>query len=216
MKEGQSAIYYVIGETRRGLEGAPHLEGLRKRGYEVLLMTDPVDEWTTETLSEFEGKPLLSAMRADLKIEGKSDEAKAAVTDADGLRALSERFRSVLGDRISEVRVSERLTDSPCCLVIATGGTHGYIERLLREAGREVPKVARILEINPGHTIVKNLKRLVDANDARVNEWIELLYDQALVAEGTPPADPNAFSRRVMSLLAVVSEPRAETAERAH
>ena len=76
--------------------------------------------------------------------------------------------------------------------------------------------MARILEINPGHTIVKNLKRLVDANDARVNEWIELLYDQALVAEGTPPADPNAFSRRVMSLLAVVSEPRAETAERAH
>ena len=122
MKEGQDAIYYVIGESKKALEGAPHLEGLRKRGYEVLLMTDPIDEWATESLRTFDGKPLVSAMRADLKIESTEDEKKARQVETEALRPLFERIRAVLGDRVTEVRASDRLTDSPCCLVLASAG----------------------------------------------------------------------------------------------
>jgi molecular chaperone HtpG len=208
MKDGQEAVYYVIGESRKALEGAPHLEGLRKRGYEVLLMTDPIDEWATESLRTFDGKPLISAMRADLKIDSTDDEKKARQAESETLRPLFERFRAVLGDRVTEVRASDRLTDSPCCLVLASAGPHGYVERLLREAGRDLPKSARILELNPEHAIVRSLKVLVDRGDAdpaRIADWIEVLYDQALVAEGAPIADPGGFARRITTLLAAVT-----------
>jgi molecular chaperone HtpG len=206
MKDGQDAIYYAIGESRKALEGAPHLEGPRKRGFEVLLMTDPIDEWAAESLRAFEGKNLVSVMRADLKL-GDGDEAK---TKAEGelLRPLFDRIRAVLGARVTEVRASDRLTDSPSCLVLSGAGPHGYVERLLREAGREVPKTARIFELNPQHDIVHGLQALVEKGDAeapRAAEWIELLYDQALVAEGAPIEDPNGFARRITSLLSAVS-----------
>jgi molecular chaperone HtpG len=206
MKEGQDAIYYAIGESRKALEGAPHLEGPRKRGFEVLLMTDPIDEWAAESLRTFEGKNLISVMRADLKL-GDGDEAK---TKAEGeiLRPLFDRIRAVLGARVTEVRASDRLTDSPSCLVLSGAGPHGYVERLLREAGRDVPKTARIFELNPDHAIVRGLQALVEKGDAeapRAAEWIELLYDQALVAEGAPIEDPSGFARRITSLLSAVS-----------
>jgi molecular chaperone HtpG len=206
MKEGQNAIYYVIGESRKAILGVPHLEGLRKRGFEVLLMTDPVDEWTAEGLGKFEGKPLVSAMRADLKIAPEEEHKKTREAETTALRPLFDRMRTVLGDRISEVRPSDRLTDSPCCLVLGSGRPHVYVERLLREAGRDVPKSARILEVNPGHEVVRNLQALVDRGDPQVDDWIELLYDQALVTEGAVPEDPNGFARRVTSLLATVSQ----------
>jgi molecular chaperone HtpG len=212
MQEGQPAIYYAIGESRRALEGAPHLEGLRKRGYEVLLMTDPIDEWAIESLRTFDGKPLVSAMRADLKIEAKEEEKKAREAEAGALKPLLDRFRSVLGARVSEVRTTDRLTDSPVCLVLAGAGPHGYVERLLREAGRDVPQSKRILEVNPEHAVVRNLATYVSGggtptpeDEARVGEWIELLYDQALVAEGAPLADPAAFARRLTTLLTAAS-----------
>jgi molecular chaperone HtpG len=214
MKEGQGAIYYAIGEPRKGLENAPHLEGLRKRGYEVLLMTDPIDEWTADTLRAFEGKPLVSAMRADLKIEANEEDKKVREAEAEGLRPLFDRIRAVLGTRVTDVRTSDRLTDSPCCLVLAGAGPHGYVERLLREAGRDVAKSARVLEINTHHPIVTSLKALVDRGDKRVEDWIELLYDQALVAEGAPLDDPNGFARRITSLLAAVSQASLADAQR--
>jgi molecular chaperone HtpG len=201
MKDGQEAIYFAIGESRKALESAPHLEGLRKRGYEVLLMTDPIDEWVTDSLGTFGGKPIVSAMRADLKIEAKDEDRRARDVEADALGPLFDRVRAVLGGRVSEVRSSARLTDSPCCLVLASGGPHGYVERLLREAGREVPKSARIFEVNPTHPVTKSLMTLVAQGDARVADWIELLYGQALVAEGAPLDDPSGFARRLTSLL---------------
>jgi molecular chaperone HtpG len=201
MKEGQPAIYYAIGESRRMLEGAPHLEGLRKRGYEVLFMCDPIDQWTAESLREFGGKPLVSAMRADLKIEEKEEDRKAREVVASTLQGLLGRARAVLGDRVKEVRFSDRLTDSPCCLVIAGAGTHGYVERLLREAGRDVPKSERILELNPSHPVLRNLEALVERADPQVSDWIELLYDQAVLTEGAPLEDPAAFARRMTALL---------------
>jgi molecular chaperone HtpG len=209
MPEGQKDIYYAIGESRKALESAPHLEGLRKRGFEVLLMTDPVDEWASDSLGTFEGKPLVSAMRAELELDPKDaskKEARAAETES--LRPLFDRIRAVLGDRVTEVRASDRLIESPCCLVLASRAPHGYVERLLREAGRDVPKSARILEMNPEHPIVKNLRLLVDQSDAPIGDWIELLYDQALVAEGGTLDDPNGFTRRVTSLLAAASQER--------
>lgn len=214
MKDGQEAIYFAIGESRKALESAPHLEGLRKRGYEVLLMTDPIDEWVTDSLGAFGGKPLVSAMRADLKIDATDDDKQARAATAEALRPLLDRVRAVLGGRVSEVRPSDRLTDSPCCLVLASGGRHGYVERLLREAGRDVPKSARIFEVNPAHPVMKNLTTLVEEGDARVSDWIELLYEQALVSEGAPLDDPGGFARRVTSLLASVSQPTAAGASR--
>jgi len=207
MKDGQEAIYYAIGESRKALEGAPHLEGPRKRGFEVLLMTDPIDEWAAESLRTFEGKNLVSVMRADLKL-GDGDEAK---TKAEGelLRPLFDRIRAVLGARVTEVRASDRLTESPCFLVMAGTGPHGYVERLLREAGRDVPKTSRILELNGDHVIVRALQALVTQGDAaapRAAEWIEILYDQALLAEGAPIEDPSGFARRITSLLSAASQ----------
>ncbi|HZU83304.1 MAG TPA: molecular chaperone HtpG, partial [Polyangiaceae bacterium] len=190
-------------------------EGLRKRHYEVLLMTDPVDEWVTESLRTFDGKPLASAMRADLDVGANEEDAKARDAQAQALAPLFDRVRSVLGARVSEVRASERLTDSACCLVLASSTPHGYVERLLREAGRDLPKAARIFEINPSHPVVKNLEALIERGDPRVGDWIELLYDQALVTEGAPVEDPTAFARRVTSLLASVSQPGGAGADRA-
>jgi molecular chaperone HtpG len=209
MKEGQNAIYYAIGESRKAIEAAPHLEGLRKRGFEALLMTDPVDEWAIESLRTFEGKPLVSAMRADLKLSDPGGEKDDRSADTSALKPLFDRIRAVLGARVSEVRPSDRLTDSPCCLVLASGAPHGYVERLLREAGREIPRSARILELNPKHPIIENLRLLVDRNDEHVGDWIEVLYDQALVAEGAPLEDPGAFARRVTSLLTSASQAQA-------
>jgi molecular chaperone HtpG len=208
MKEGQPAIYYVVGESRRLLEGTPHTEGLKKKGYEVLFMTDPIDEWAIEALRTFEGKNLVSAMRADLKLDGDGDDddKKAHEEKAAEMKPLLERMRGVLGDKVKEVRVSDRLTDSPCCLVIAGHGPHGFVQRLLREAGRDVPKTERILEVNPSHPIVTNLKALPDG-DPRIPDIVELLYDQALVAEGGVPDDPAAFVRRMSGLLAKASAP---------
>ena len=205
MKEGQPAIYYAIGESRRVLEGAPHLEGLAKRGYEALFMCDPIDQWTTESLRTFEGKPLVSAMRADLKIEEKEEDKKAREVVESALKGILDRARAVLGDKVKEVRFSDRLTDSPCCLVIAGQGPHAYVQRLLREAGRDVPKSERILELNPRHPVLRNLETLVERGDPQVSDWLELLYDQALLAEGAPLEDPAAFSRRVTTLLSKVT-----------
>jgi molecular chaperone HtpG len=208
MKDGQDAIYYAIGETRKAVEGAPHLEGPRKRGFEVLLMTDPIDEFAAESLRSFEGKNLTSVMRADLKLGEGGDEAKKKA-EAEVMRPLLDRIRAVLGARVTEVRASERLTDSPCCLAVSGGGPSGYVERLLREAGRDVPKTSRIFELNLEHPIVRGLQALVgkgDAEAARVADWIEILYDQALVAEGAPIDDPSGFARRITSLLSAASQ----------
>jgi molecular chaperone HtpG len=178
-------------------------------------MTDPIDEWATESLRTFEGKNLVSAMRADLKIDATDEEKTARIADTEALGPLFARIRAVLGDRITEVRPSDRLTDSPACLVLASGGPHGYVERLLREAGRDVPKSSRILELNPEHPIVRSLKTLAERGErdaAHVADWIEVLYDQALVAEGAPIEDPNGFARRITALLAQVSQASAGTA----
>ena len=191
MPAGQEAIYYVLGESRSAVERSPHLEELRRRGYEVLYMTDPVDEWAAESLRTFEGKPLVSAMRAELKLDETADEKKAKEEKAKELGPLLARMKEALGERVVDVRVSDRLTDSPACLVLQGAGPHGYVDRLLRERGHDVPKAKRVMEINAAHPVIEYLRAAV-ANGAgggataeKVNDWIAVLYDQALLTEGS-------------------------------
>ncbi len=203
MPEGQKAIYYVIGESQAAVAGSPHLEALTKRGYEVLFMTDAIDEWAVEALRTFEDKPLVSAMKADLDLE-ESDEDKAKMEVASGeLEGLVERIKSVLGEAVADVRLSSRLTDSPACLVVPEGGQHAYLERLLRSQDKDAARTRRILEINPDHALVRNMNQLhgLQPESERLTEWVELLYDQVLLTEGSPVEDPNRLARRMTSLL---------------
>lgn len=203
MPAGQEAIYYVLGESQSAVERSPHLEELRRRGYEVLFMTDPVDEWAAEALRRFEDKPLVSAMRAELKLEGTDEEKKAKEARSAELSPLLARMKEALGDKVVEVRVSDRLTDSPACLVLQGAGPHGYVDRLLRERGHDVPKAKRVLEVNASHPVIEYL-RTAATNPAvteKVNDWISVIYDQALLTEGSALEDPNRFARLVTSLL---------------
>jgi molecular chaperone HtpG len=203
MPEGQPAIYYVYGESVAKLEGSPHLEALKKRGYEALYMTDPVDEWAAEGLREFEGKPLVSVMRANLDLPATDDEKKSAEEQKKALEPFLEHVKKVLDQHVREARVSTRLTDSPCCLVVPEGAPSAYMEKLLAGSGRGGARVKRILEINPTHPVVEHLRALFEQEPGspRLAEWIELLHDQALLTEGSALPDPNRFARLLTSLL---------------
>ena len=205
MPFSQPAIYYAMGPSRRTVESSPHLEELKKRGYEILYMTDPIDQWVVQGLTEFNDKPLVSAMATDLKLDDGEDEEGQEKDNAEevGLGGLTARFTSVLDEKVSEVRVSKRLTDSPVCLVIPDGGLHAHIERMLRFNNQEMPTQKRIMELNPGHTLISGLKAIHDGapESDQVTEWIELLYDQALLAEGSPIDDPGLFAGRMTRLL---------------
>jgi molecular chaperone HtpG len=210
MPEGQTSIYYAIGPTTAMLSHSPTLEALKSRGYEVLFMIDGVDQWAVEGLRDYEGKPLINAMEADLKLDGNDkpseqgeDEAESKAADAGDLAPLLERCKAVLGEYVSEVRVSERLTDSPVCLVLPKGGVPAHIERLLRAHQQDLPSQKRILELNPKHPLIARLKDAFsrDAESAQVSEWVEMLYDQALLTEGSPLPDPARFALRVATLM---------------
>lgn len=203
MPEGQEAIYYAIGETRRAVADSPHLEAVRKKGYEVLLMTDLIDTWAVEGLREFQGKKLVSVQDANLKVDATEEEKKAREEKTSVLKGLFDRAKAVLGSRVKEVRASDRLTDSPACLVVPPGGINPTLERVLRAHGKEVPPSQRILEVNPTHPLITALHTVAerDPSSPQLGEWIELLYEQALLTEGTPIEDPQRFARRLTTLL---------------
>jgi len=207
MKEGQEGIYYLFGESAISLQNSPYLETLAARGFEVLLMSDPVDEWAAEGLREFQGKPFVSAMRTDLKLPLDEEQKKTKDEASTRLQPLTLRILKVLADRVREVKVSDRLTNSPSCLVLPDGGTPAFMERLLKERGRHMPHAKRIFEINPTHAIVASLASLIerDAESPKIDEWIEVLYDQALLTEGGTIDDPNRLARRIASLLTEVA-----------
>lgn len=202
MKEDQKAIYYAAGPARTVLASSPHLEALKARGYEVLLMTDSVDPFAVSALGTYNDKPLVSASSEELSLDGKE---KTEQPEPDDKVLL--RFKEVLGDRVESVRASQRLTESPVCLVTAQGALQPHIERLLRAQRVEVPARKRILEVNLAHPVVEKLRALGTTETAgdQVRDWIEILYDQALLAEGSPIEDPTRFARRVTALLAQIS-----------
>lgn len=208
MKEAQDAIYYVTGDSYAAASGSPHLEFFRKKGIEVLILSDRIDEWVAGALTEFDGKPLRSVAKGALDLSHLADaEEKAAQEqEATALKPLTERLEKALGERVKEVRVTHRLTDSPACLVVGEGELSGNLERLLKSAGQKAPTVVPILEINPRHPLVK---RIEAESDERTADWASVLFDEALLAEGAQLPDPAAFVRRLNALMFGGSEPAA-------
>jgi molecular chaperone HtpG len=199
-KEGQTGIYYVTADTLDAARGSPHLEIFRKKGIEVLLLVDRVDEWLLGSLTEFEGKPLVSVAKGELDLGQLADaEDKAAQEKvADEYRELVGRVKTALGDRVQDVRTTARLTDSPSCLVAAEGdGMSAHLQRLLKAAGQKAPASKPVLELNPQHPLVQRL----NSEEARFGDLANLLFDQALLAEGGQLDDPAAFVRRLNGLL---------------
>lgn len=202
MKEGQEAIYYVTGESWTAVKNSPHLEIFRSRGIEVLLLSDRVDEWVVSHLAEFEGKQLQSVAQGNLdlsKLPGGTEDKKDSPTTDDALQPLLESMQKALEDRVKEVRVSHRLTESPACLVSEEGAISGHLERLLKAAGQNVPLVKPILEINPTHPLMERLKGLSDQE--RLTQWSQLLFEQSLLAEGGTLQDPAGFVKRMNQLM---------------
>jgi molecular chaperone HtpG len=202
MKDGQEKIYYVTADTFAAAKHSPHLEIFRKKGIEVLLLSDRVDEWLVGSLPEFEGKKLQSVAKGDLDLGKLEDEAEKEQQKKaeDELKPLIERIQSALGDKVQEVRVTHRLTDSPACIVTGEHDMSANLERLLKAAGQQAPNTKPTLEINPQHALLVRLKS--ESDEARFSDWAHLLFEQALLAEGGQLEDPASFVRRLNGLLA--------------
>ncbi|MGA1562547.1 MAG: molecular chaperone HtpG [Gammaproteobacteria bacterium] len=201
MKEGQEKIYYVTADSHTAAKNSPHLEVFRKKGIEVLLLSDRVDQWVIGHLTEYEGKSLVSVAQGDLdlgKLEDKA-EKKDLEKDQKTFKKLTERMHKVLGDVAEEVRVTHRLTDSPACLVSKSGAMDANMERLLKSMGQAMPESKRVLEVNPHHPLVEKLQDVQD--EERFADWSRILFDQSLLAEGGQLEDPAGFTRRLNGLL---------------
>ena len=199
MKEGQDKVYYVTADSESAARSSPHLEVFRRKEVEVLLLTDQVDEWMLSFLNEFDGKALVSVSRGGLDLGALQDaEEKAKVEEtARDFADLVAQIKASLGDRVKDVRVTDRLTDSPSCLVSDEGDISGTLERLLKQSGQKAPERKPILEINPMHPLVARLK----TETADADGWANLLFDQAQLAEGTQLADPAGFVKRLNDML---------------
>jgi molecular chaperone HtpG len=201
LKAGQKHVYYVTADTLEAARSSPHLEVFRKKAVEVLLLTDRVDEWMLSFLTEFDGKQLTSVAKGALDLDELADEAEKAeqAKTGDEFKALVERARTGLAERVKDVRVTFRLTDSPACLVADEDEMSGHLQRLLKAAGQKAPTGKPILELNPHHPLVRRLKD--EPQDSRVQDWLELLVDQAVLAEGGQLDDPGAFVKRLNGML---------------
>lgn len=199
MKDGQEKIYYVTADNLKAARSSPHLEIFRKKGIEVLLLSERVDEWLVANLSEYAGKTLQSVAKGSLDLGKLEDEAekKEQEKEADDYKELITKMKEVLGERIKDVRITFRLTESPACLVVDTYDMSGNLERLLKSAGQKVPNTKPILEINPHHPMVQRLKY----EESKFSDWSNILFDQALLAEGGQLEDPAAFVKRLNELL---------------
>lgn len=202
MKEGQDKIYYITADSFAAAQHSPHLEIFRKKGIEVLLLSDRVDEWLLGSLTEFDGKKLQSVAKGDLdlgKLEDEKEKEKQKKAE-DEAKPVIEKIKTALGDKVKEVRVTHRLTDSPACLVSDENDISANLERILKAAGQKTPATKPILEVNPQHKLVQRLN--TERDEAKFADLTWLLFDQALLAEGGQLEDPASFVRRMNSLLA--------------
>jgi molecular chaperone HtpG len=203
-KEGQDKIYYLTGDSWNAARNSPHLEIFRKKGLEVLLLTDRVDEWLLSYLQEFEGKELVSVARGDLdlgKLEDEAEKKQHEETEA-GFKELVEKMKQALTEKAKDVRVTFRLTDSPACLVADENELSGNLLRMLKAAGQKAPESKPILEINPDHPLVQRLKY----EEARFDDWSSILFDQAALAEGGTLQDPAGFVKRLNEMLLALAK----------
>ncbi|MES2831071.1 MAG: molecular chaperone HtpG [Pseudomonadota bacterium] len=199
MKEGQDKIYYATGETYAAAKNSPHLEIFRKKGVEVLLLTDRVDEWMLSFIQDFEGKELASVAKGGLDLGKLEDEAEKKQHEETEVQyqELVEKMKAALSDKAKDVRITFRLTDSPACLVADENELSGNLMRMLKAAGQNAPESKPILEINPDHPLVQRLKY----EDGKFADWSHILFDQALLAEGGALTDPSGFVRRLNEML---------------
>lgn len=205
MNEGQEKIYYIAAENHQTAKNSPHLEVFRKKGIEVLLLSDRVDEWLMSHLAEYDGKPLQDVGKGELDLGelDSEEEKKAHEQKAEEVKPLLERVKKALGDKVAEVRATHRLTDSPACVVVPEHEMGAQMRRLLESAGQKLPESKPIFEINPEHPLVQRLDRETD--EERFADLAEVLLDQANLAEGAHLADPAAYVQRLNKLLLELS-----------
>jgi molecular chaperone HtpG len=205
MQEGQDKIYYVSAETFNAAKNSPHLEIFRKKGIEVLLLSDRVDEWMMGSFTEFDGKKLQSVAKGDLDLGeldsdiDKEEQKKVEEKSASIVKQLKEE----LGDKVEDVRVSHRLTSSPSCLILSEQDMALYMQQMMKQAGHEMPSSKPVLEINPAHPLLERMT--AETDDDKFKEWASVLFDQALLAEGGQLEDPAGFVHKLNSLMLQMS-----------
>jgi molecular chaperone HtpG len=201
MKEKQEKIYYITAESYAAAKNSPHLEVFNKKGIEVLLLTDRVDEWLVNSLTEFDGKQLQSVAKGDLDLGDLEDEAdkKAQEETNKDFEDVVERVKKTLDDKVKDVRITHRLTDSPACLVADDYDMSQNLERMLKAAGQEVAGSKPILELNPEHPMIVKMK--AESDETRFADWTSIVFDQALLAEGGQLEDPATYVKRINELL---------------
>ena len=205
MKEGQDKIYYITADTHTAAKNSPHLEVFRKKGIEVLLLSDRVDEWLVQHLMEFEGKSLQSVAKGALdlsKLETEEDKKEQEKVEAQAKNIL-EHIKKVLADKVEDVKVSHRLTTSPSCIVLGEHDMALYMQQLLKQAGHDMPSTKPTLEVNPTHPLLKRME--AETDDERFAEWSSVLLDQAILAEGGQLEDPAGFVNRLNHLMLAIA-----------
>ena len=204
MPDAQKEIFYLTADSIEAAQHSPHLEIFRDKDYQVLFFVDPIDEWVADRLSEYKGKPLKPIHRGDLSFddedEKKKTESESETKESEALLAFIQKH---LDENVQEVRVSSRLTDSACCLVSAENAITPTMERMMRAMNQDVTTTKRILEINQVHPLIARIKKLLGDNegDPRIAGYVDLLYGQALLLEGTPLAKPREFAKLVSDLM---------------
>jgi molecular chaperone HtpG len=205
MKPEQEKIYYITAESYAAAKNSPHLELFKKKGIEVLLMSDRVDEWLMSHLTEYDGKPLVSVAKGDLdlgNLEDKDEQQKLKEAEK-SYKNLLKRMQETLGEKVKEVRLSHRLTNSPSCMVVEQHDMAVSMQKILKQAGHQLPETKPILEVNPEHPLVKRLNH--EAETKQFEDWTYLLFDQAMLSEGGQLDDPAAFVSRMNELLLLLS-----------
>jgi molecular chaperone HtpG len=200
MPDAQDEIYYITADTFAAAQNSPHLEAFRDNDLEVLLMYEPIDEWVVNSLHEYDGYELQSIARGDVDLDvDEQEDGDREEPDSDEFADLIERFESHLSEDVQDVRLSSRLTESPACLVASEGGITGNMDRILKAAGQASPGFKPILELNPTHPIIQRLNE--NPGDEHMDDWVQVIFDQALIGEGGKLENPGDYTRRLNRLM---------------